>query len=321
MSFYFMLRIFILFIVLSYSIVTVGQYNICECCSASMRFPNPKDDSLFNSKFIRQNNIHELTIHVTSNKMNIKGKDTTLTVVDKEYNELIIKFNNSGYITRKIQFGNLGLFQSDYEYTRDANNRISKTVFHYLDSLGGISKELDMPETTDYIYINGLLTKTKERDFKQNIQPDEKSKFQRYEYDSKRRVVKEINFYYLGDEAGSSSYSSIIKYNDATNTSVNKTYQNNQLFTIKKTNFDKLGRVVSSNLYDSDNKLIQQEWYYYNSYGQLIKASTKSFEGIFSECPDAGTFTNIYSYNKLGLLESIRHQYNTTECKLRFTYK
>lgn len=316
-----MTKIFFSTLFLLFAITSVGQYTICDCCSSSLTYKNDKEDSLFNPDFIRQYGIHELTIRTTSKKMVIKGKDTTFNVVDKEYNEYIFKFNNAGYIDKKIWFNRLGQFHSMYEYTRDANNRVTKIVFHYLDSLGNIPKDYDLPETTDYTYTNGLLTKTKKRDFDQKIQPDEKSIYQQYEYDSRSRVKKVHSYSYYDNGSKPFIFTSFIKYNDTTNISISKTYDNKKLFTTKKINLDKSGRIISSYFYDKVNKLLQQEKYFYNDYGQLIKASTKSFPGMGTECPDGGNFTNMYSYNKFGLLDSIRHQYKTTECTMRFIYK
>ena len=140
----------------------------------------------------------------------------------EEYNEYIFKFNNAGYIDRKIWFNRLGQFHSVYEYTRDANNKITKVVFHYLDSLGNIPKDFDMPQTTDYSYTNGYLSKTKERDNDQKVQPDEKSIYQTFEYDSKGRQIKNYSYRYY-DFTKPSSYTTNIKYNDTTKTITSKT--------------------------------------------------------------------------------------------------
>src|SRR3979409_159238 len=92
---YIMTRLFISFVLSLLVNTTFGQYTICDCCSASLGYKAEREDSLFNPAIIRQNNIHELTIRTTSKKMIVKGNDTTLSVVDKEYNEYIFKFTNA----------------------------------------------------------------------------------------------------------------------------------------------------------------------------------------------------------------------------------
>jgi hypothetical protein len=316
-----MTKIFISLILLLIVSTAFAQYTICDCCSASLTYKTEKEDSLFNPALIRQNNIHGLTIRTTSKKLIIKAKDTTLNIVDKEYNEYIFKFNKAGYIDRKIWFNRLGQYHSVYEYTRDANNKITKVVFHYLDSLGNISKDFDMPETTDYSYTNGYLSKTKERDNDQKVQPDQKSSYQTFEYDTKGRQIKKYSYRYY-DFAEPFSYTTNIRYNDTTKTITSKTTDiSNKLFTTAQIKCDKNWNILNSKLYDKSNKLLQDNNYLYNSNDQLTSVIIRSFPGMGTECPDGGNFTNIYSYNQLGLLDNIRHQYKTTECTMRFIYK
>ncbi len=314
-----MLKITITLILATFIKVAVGQYTICDCCSASLYYKSEFDDSLFNPLVIKANRINELTIFTTSQKMTIKGKDTSYSVVDKEYKELIYRFNSQGLMEKKIVFNRLGQFHSVYDYSRDAFGRITKVVFHYLDSLG-IPDENFLVETEDYYYTGSYLSKTKKRDDKQNILPDEKASYESYEYDKKGRVTK-ASYYTYYDWTKPKDFYRATSYNDTLNRSVTKTFDNKKLFTTKNTFFNKFNKPTVSKFYDKSNKLLQEEHYTYDSTNRIIKYIQKSYPGMGTECPDGGNFTNIYSYNSMTLLDTIRHRFKSTQCLLRFEYK
>ena len=314
-----MLKITFTLILTTFLKVSVGQYTICDCCSASLYYKSEFEDSLFNPLVIKANKINELTIFTTSQKMIIKGKDTSYSVVDKEYKELIYRFNAQGLMEKKIVFNRLGQFHSAYDYSRDAFGRITKVVFHYLDSLGIPVHDL-LVETEDYFYTGSYLSKTKKRDDKQNALPDEKASYESYEYDKKGRVNK-ANYYTYYDWTKPKDFYRITSYNDTLNRSVTKTFDNKKLFTTKKTIFNKSNNPSVSKFYDRANKLLQEEYYAYDPANRIVKYIQKSYPGMGTECPDGGNFANIYSYNSMGLLETIRHTFKTSQCLLRFEYK
>jgi hypothetical protein len=314
-----MLKMIFSLIVTAFFKVAAGQYTICDCCSASLYYKSEFEDSLFNPLLIKNNRINELTIFTTSQKMIKTGKDTSYSIVDKEYKELIYRFNSQGLVEKKIVFNRLGQFHSVYDYSRDAFGRITKVVFHYLDSLG-IPDEDFLVEMTDYFYTGSYLSKTKKRDYKQNVLPDEKASYESYEYDKKGRVTK-ANYYTYYDWTKPKNFYRVTSYNDSLNRSVTKTFNNRKLSTTKNTFFNKLNNLTVSKFYDKSNNLLEEGRYTYDSTNRIIKYIQKSYPGMGTECPDGGNFTNIYSYNSMSLLDTIQHRFKTTQCLLRLEYK
>jgi hypothetical protein len=299
--------------------VAIGQYTICDCCSASLYYKSNIEDSVFNASLIKSNKITELTVFTTSQKMTVKAKDMTYAVVDKEYKELIFRFNSQGLVVKKTVFNRLGQFHSVYDYTRDASGRVVKIVFHYLDSLG-VPDENFLVETKDYYYTGNYLSKIKQRDDKQNTVPDDKSGYEAFDYDNKGRVIK-ATYYTYYDWTKPMNFYRATSYNDSLNRSVTKTFDNKRLFTTENVLFDKYKNPTLSRLLDKSNKLLRENQYTYDNNNRLIKHTQKSYPGMGTECPDGGNFINIYSYNSSGLLDKIQHKFKTIQCLLIFDWR
>jgi hypothetical protein len=178
----------------------------------------------------------------------------------------------------------------------------------------------DLSEKWIYFYSDNHLTQIKKLDDKFIEQPDNKSDYIAYAYDSLGRVIVETRQLYY-DWTESSYYQTKTKYNDASSTSIATTRDKKKLFSIVKTNYTTNQKPANQKFYDGrNNKLLEDEIFTYNPEGQLIKYQVKN-SGMGTECPDGGNFQNTITYSTLKLIDKIRHQYKNTVCELRFTYK
>lgn len=291
---------------------TFGQDLICECCMySSLKYHETFENSIV-PEIIKKNNIKVLTIYNTSKEILNTPKDTTYKIVNKEYTEMILKFNSNGYVIEQISNGYLNEFQ------RDNKNKILYKTSYYLDSLGNKDKFIDKKWL--YTYSNGLLKQKKELDNNQKIQPDSISSFESYEYDMKARIIKEIrNTYYEGTKPY--YYQTINKYHDVLKSSSSITRDKKSLFSIISTKYDSNQKPLNIKWYKGkSNKILEERKYNYNKDGQLIKLNVENF-GLATECPDNGNYSDTYSYSSLNLINKIKHQFGNTICELRFEYK
>lgn len=294
------------------TINTFAQDLICECCTySSLQYEETFENKII-PEVIKKNNIKVLTIYNTSKEILKTSKDTTYKIVNKEYEEMILKFNSSGYVIEQISKGYLNEFQRD-----DKNKILSKTSY-YLDSLGNKDKFIN--NKWSYIYLNGLLKQKKELDNNQKIQPDNISTFESYEYDKNGRILKKTDNTFI-DDSQSFYYQTITKYNDVAKSSISITRDKKSVFSTSNTKYDSNQKPLDIKYYDGrNNKILEQKQYSYNKNGQLIKLIVKNF-GLATECPDNGSYSDTYSYSSLNLIDKIKHQFEKTICELRFEYK
>jgi len=296
-----------------------GQYTICDCCTYSSLQYEENLENIFNPETIKKNNIKELTIYTTSKQTSDNPKDTAFKIVDKEYKEMRLTFNANGYVESKIFFNRLGKFHSIHEFTKDNNNKVLTKTFHYLDSLGKKNEEFSV-EKWVYKYSGGNLFQIKKLDDKLIEQPENKSSYGMFEYDSKGRIIKETRQSYY-DWTESSFYQTTVKYNDTTHTSVAITKNKKELFSTVKTQYTVNQKPLNVILFDGrNNKILEQKIYTYTSIGQLAKFEARN-SGMGTECPDGGNLTDEYTYSALNLISNIRHHYKNTICELRFVYQ
>lgn len=291
---------------------TYAQDLICECCTySSLQYEEAFENKII-PEVIKKNNIKVLTIYNTSKEILKTSKDTTYKIVNKEYKEMILKFNSSGYVIEQISKGYLN------EFKRDDKNKILSKTSYYLDSLGNKDKFIN--NKWSYIYLNGLLKQKKELDINQKMQPDNISTFESYEYDKNGRILKKTDNTFI-DESQSIYYQTITKYNDIAKSSISITRDKKSVFSTSNTKYDSNQKPSDIKYYDGrNNKILEQKQYSYNKNGQLIKLTVKNF-GIVTECPDNGSYSDTYSYSSLNLIDKIKHQFAKTICELRFEYK
>jgi hypothetical protein len=296
-----------------------GQYTICDCCTYSSLQYEENLENIFNPEIIKKNKIKELTIFTTSKQASNNPKDTVFKIVDKEYREMKLTFNANGYVESKVFFNRLGQFHSIHEFIRDNNNKILTKTFHYLDSLGK-KDETFLVQKWVYKYSGGNLYQIKELGEKLIEQPDNKSSYQMFEYDSKGRISKQTRQSYY-DFTEPSLYQTIVKYNDTTHSSTAITKDKKKLFSTVKTQYTAIQKPLSVKFFDGrNNKLLELKVFTYTSSGQLAKFETKN-SGMGTECPDGGNLTDDYTYTTLNLISNIKHRYKKTICELRFVYR
>jgi hypothetical protein len=294
-----------------------SDYTICDCCTYSMFQYQNDYDEVFSPALIKLNKIKELTIYVSSERS--ENPKDTLKLIDREYREMIYKFNADGYVESQILFNRRGKYHSVYDFKRNKDNKIQYKTFHYLDSVG--KKMVDfMPEKWAYTYNGDKLVKVKELDNKSLEQPDSKSNYKTYAYDSKGRTVKATWQSYYDEDNAPDSNESTIQYNEPLNESVSITKNNGKLFSTKKIKYNTGRKPLIEQYFNTDKKLLQEETYTYNSAGQLTRYKVKS-PGMASECPDGNEFEDVYSYASIQLIDRVLHVYGNTVCTLRFVYK
>jgi hypothetical protein len=316
-----MAKYFFSIILLLSQLVSFGQdsdYTICDCCTYSMFQYKNDYDNVFPPAEIKANGIKEVTIYTTSKQRKLL-KDTAFKTVDAEYKEMVFRFNNDGYVLAQLIFNRRGKYHSTYEFTRDNNNKVLSKTFHYLNETGNKMEDF-IPEKWIYVYADNQLVKVKKLGDKFIEQPDNKSDYNAYAYDSKGRVITETSQSYY-DWTEPSYYQTKTKYNDTTNTSVATTRNKKSLFSTVKTKYTLSQKTLNQKYFSGrDKKLLQETVFTYNSTEQLTKQQVKS-SGIGTECPDGNNFTNTIFYSSKNLMDRISHRYKNTVCELRFVYQ
>lgn len=293
------------------------DYSICDCCTYSgIRFGNDFQ-TVFPPAVVRENKITELTIYTTS-KQKKPPSDTSLKVVDKEYREMIFRFNGDGYVVAQTVFNRRGKYHSVNEFARSPGNDILYKTFHYLDESG--SKMTDFgAEKWVYTYKDHRVAKIKKLDYNMVEQPDAKSEYETHTYDSIGRVIGQIRYAYYDPEVF--QYTTKITYNNQAHTSVAVTRDKKAPFTKNVTSYTPGGKMLNEKVYSETNKkLLEEKMYSYDGSGQLIKSQVKN-SGMGTECPDGGNWINTYTYSALHVISTILHTYKNTSCEMRFVYK
>ncbi len=242
-----MIKIFYSVVLLLLANTACAQNVICECCTYSSLEYEEDFERIFNPLVIKSNGIKELTVYTTSKQTTGKPGDTAFNIVDREYREMILTFDTAGHVAAKIFFNRLGQFHSVHDFTRDHNNRILTKTYHYLDSTGKKGEDFFVKKWM-YKYLNGKLRQIKQLNDKLTEQPDNKSTYEMFEYDSKGRTIKETTQRYYSGSAPSISYTAV-KYNDNTHTSSAITKSKNKI-------------VFASEIqYNSDNKPLHVKFF------------------------------------------------------------
>ena len=209
-----MIRRLFLAILLLLTTLSYGQqsdYTICDCCTYSMFQYKNDYNTVFSPEIIKASGFKELTIYTTSKRAS-STKDSVFNLVDKQYTEMIFRFNSNGYVKEQIIFNRRGQYHSVYEFTRDENNKVLTKTFQYLNESGNKVDDF-LPEKWVYVYADGQLAKIKKLGEKLTEQPDNESDYSLYKYDSKGRIVSETRQLYY-DWTEPSYYQTLTKYND-----------------------------------------------------------------------------------------------------------
>ncbi len=295
-----------------------AQYTICDCCTyAPLEF---RDDfeNLFPPEIIQKNHIHELTIYTTSKRESKNSWDTILKTVDYEFKEMAFQFNEDGYVMSQTLFGDFGKPHIIYEYTRNKKNHILAKNFYYLDSLG--TKYDFMQQKWIYTQAKGRIVKVKELGPKFVKMPDAKSNYSSYKYNKLGRPIEEVQQYYFG-ENNISYYKSEIVYNDSMDSSLTTTKRKDLLHSSTQIAYNRNNQPTNEKYFDGETgTLLQEKIWNYDPNNRLVRYQVIS-TGMGTECPDGGSFTDVYTYSFLNLIETITHSYTNVTCVLRFEYK
>lgn len=301
------IQLLILFLLVS--TLSFGQEDKCECASYnSLQFRNDFEQ-LFPPSTIKQANLKEVIVTMNG---------------DSSYREMKYIFNNNGLVISRTWYNRRGIPHSIYEYYRDSNGLIVKQTFSYIDSLER-KYENSSPEIIDFEYdSDGRLIKKKERGYRGVIPMDDESSFTTYRYDDKGRKTMENRQYYFEGSIDNklTQYITNWKYDDSNYVAISETRQRNELIWSTETTYNSNWKpIIEMQINNSVDKHAWQTTYQYNKKKQVIWFSTKSGDGSVSECPEGGTYTESYSYNDSGLVQSVEHIYGETTCKMVFQYK
>lgn len=295
-----------------------SDYSICDCCTYSILQYKNDYDPIFLPSEIKQSGIREVSVYTTSRR-NQNPEDTLFQLVDSEYVEMVFRFNGDGYVSSQTLYNRRGRYHSIYEFTRDDSNRVLSKSFHYLDESGNRVEDFGEQKWI-YVYEGTQLVMIKKLDVEFKEQPDRKSDYTIYAYDQHGRMVTENRqMYYFGRKP--SWYKTTIKYDDASNTSVARTRSERGAFLTERTIYTESQKPLHRKRFSGrSNNLLDEEFFTYNVAEQLVRYEVRT-SGFGTECPDGGNYTNIFYYSGQERIERILHQYEATQCELRFEYK
>jgi hypothetical protein len=295
-----------------------GQSTLCDCCTYESLQWTENFEKWFPPAGIIKDKIKSVTIYTTSRQSGLSN-DTTLKIVDPEYREMILNFNEKGYVIERIYFNRLGKFHSINEFQRDSYNRIITKTFFYLDESTGVKDETFLPKKWIYSYNDSLLIKKKQLGNKFIELPDKKSEYFTYDYDPKARLVSTTHFTYYDDHSPY-IFKSKTTYDDAENTKITITRHKGKVLTKEKTTYYSDKNSDFTVLFNGKGKKIGDRFYDYNNMGMLTGLETINL-GMFTECLDGGNLIEFYSYSDSNLLTRIEHIYKNTFCTLRFEFQ
>lgn len=328
---------FILFLFLSGKLFSQGDsiphepQNPCTCCDYSLttEADNREFEKKFPPEIIVKNKIKEVTIYTVARKGKVTARDTNSIVIKKplfpEYKELRFYFNAKGYIVKLLDYYD-GKPSNFIVFERNTKNKIIKETFNYSDSTEKIvQSKMFPPQIKDYTFdAKGNLVKVKERDYNGVVLADDKSQYRLYEYDSKKKITKEIyhTYYDFQKPASSKSETTITYSQDGLSSETKRKNETGKLSLVAKATYDKLGNPLTLKTYSyPSNKQIFDEKYEYLKDGKLSVYTIKNLQEGPGECPDYGGYTNKYEYDPTGLLKSILHSYKDISCEMWFEYK
>lgn len=295
-----------------------AQDRLCSCCTYETLSFSEDFEKWFPPSEIVKNKIKSVTIYTTS-RLSQPGNDTSFKIINPEYREMILKFNDKGYLFERIYFNRLGKFHSINEFERDKDNRILTKTFFYLDDSTGVKDETFLPEKWIYSYHNGLLTKLKQLGDKFVDIEDNKTEYTSFKYDTQSRLIQTIHSTYY-DGHPRYIFKSKTRYDAKKNTKTTITTHRGRIISKEFSNCDSKQDPTFTSIQDGKNKKIGSRLYEYNSNGLLISIENKN-SGTFTECPDGGNLIERYSYSDSNLLIRIDHYYKLTLCSLRFKFE
>jgi hypothetical protein len=299
-------------IVLLFLVQSTLAQNASECCSySSLKF---RDDyeTIFPRLAIKKKGITEVTVY-TSLSDSAQQSNT-------RHKEIKFKFDQRGQVIARIHYSANGQPHSMYEFERNGSGKVFRLTFSYLDSTEQKSTEPAPPEITDYFYnLKDRLIKTKKRNTKGQVMPDIMSDFTKYEYDNTGRITKVASQYYYG-ENGPATSSRIVIYTYKDIGGESQTIIDGKLLLTTKIQYAKGWKPLTEKGYQDKSTISFENKYEYDQIGKLIRYETQA-ETTANECPDKGTYTDVYSYNGEGLVTIISHRYEDKKCEMVFEYK
>jgi hypothetical protein len=309
-----LLFLFIFFILpdLGYSQVT-----LCDCCVYESLFWTENFEQWFPPENIKKSNIHELTVYITSKRISKSKQDTIYQSTDTEYREMILKFNENGYVIERIIFSQFGQFSYTNVFERDNDNQITTNNFYYLDS-AGVRDENFLRSKWIYLYDQGKLVKMKELGPQFVEMPDSQSIYFSYKYDSSNRLIEQTH-HVCYDWVAPYSIRTTIEYQKENKLSVTNTTYEGQTSLTEKTIYNVTRSPLMITKFDNGKKTGTRK-YAYDNKGRLVKLTITSISG-YTECPDGGNLTERYTYTDLNILNSIIYKYKKAICTMRLEFR
>jgi hypothetical protein len=300
-------------IVLLFLIQSTQAQNTSECCSYSSLKIRDEYETIFPRLAVKKKGITEVTVY-TSLSDSAQQSGT-------RHKEMKFRFDQKGQVIARIHYTPNGQPHSMYEFERNGSGKVFRFTFSYLDSTEQKLTEPSSPEITDYFYnLKDKLIKTKKRNAKGQVMPDIMSDFTKYEYDNSGRTTKITSQYYYG-ENGSATSSRIIIYTYKDIAGESQTFVDGKLFLTTKTQYTKGWKPLTEKGYhDKTTDISFESKYEYDQTGKLMRYETQAAT-VVNECPDKGTYTDVYSYNGEGLVSIISHSYEDKKCEMVFEYK
>jgi hypothetical protein len=284
-------------------------------------------ENVFSPTTIKMGGIKEVLIFVKgSHRSDSSITSNTVTndnIILLESKKRKLKFDNNGLVIARLEPENKSFATLTETFERNTIGKISKQTIFYVDSLGHKTSSWMPPEITDYTYdAKNRLIKSKRRDLDGNIVSDDKSRYIKYEYDNKDRIIKQINQYYYDGTFPTSIDSIIYKYSDNIMISTYHDYSDGLLIGIDTTYYNSKGKPLKNKLYQiQDSKNNYEIIYKYDSKDRLISYQSICGKDCIEECEEKASFIDTYFYNDNGLLTKIIHSYGAYSCEIRFEYK
>jgi hypothetical protein len=291
---------------------TQAQDTRCECCSHSSLKFREDYEAIFPRLVIKKKGITEVMVYTSPSD---SGQEA-----DTRYKEIKFTFDQKGQVIASVHYNRNGQPHSIYEFQRNGSGKIFRQTVSYLDSAEQKSS-IPAPEITDFFYnLKDKLIKTKKRNAKGQVMPDIMSDFSKYEYDKTGRITKvTTQFYNEGKGPATSSQVIIYTYKDINGQS--QTFIDGKLFLTTKTQYTKGWKPLHETAYqDKSGTIAFENKYEYDQAGKPTRYETKAASET-DECPDRGTYIDVYSYSGDGLLNILSHSYEDKKCVMVFEYK
>ncbi len=301
---------FLLTLLLLISFHLNAQENVCSCCSyASLQYQQDYE-KIFNPSLIKYKGIKEVMVY---NKVND-------SIGSNKYREIKFRFNRNGLVKSKTWYNRMGKPHSIYDLKRNRHGKIYQQIFNYLDNLEQKSTFFGQ-EIIDFKYDSKQrLIKVKERNYKEEVIDDNKTKYTIFEYDDRDRIIKRENHRNYQNESSIST--TTYTFSDSSYSCTYETMRNGVLGLSGNTKYNKNWQLIlDKNYNERTQNAAFEEHYEYDQLNRLIRYESIAGDGAGSECPDGGNFVDIYKYDKDGLLVGIIHKFRKNICKMTFDYQ